>query len=125
MDGSGRGVAAAATLPASEGVRVGLLAGLVELGGLGGQRRRDVSRSRCAASTPIVACTMPPKIITTAPMMYPMKIWLRLNSQPVMISRMPERMYVPAIIGLRPTVSKNRPSSSGPRKLPTANGITF
>jgi len=29
-------------------------------------------------------------------------------------------MYVPAIIGLRPTVSNSFPSSSGPRKLLTA-----
>ena len=32
-------------------------------------------------------------------------------------------MYVPAIIGLRPTESNSRPSTSGPRKLPIANGM--
>src|SRR3954454_4613922 len=47
------------------------------------------------------------------------------NSRPVMISRIPDRVYVPAIIGLRPTESKNRPSSSGPQKLPTANGSRY
>jgi hypothetical protein len=35
---------------------------------------------------------------------------------------MPDRMYVPAIIGLRPTVSNRRPRNNGPQKLPTANG---
>ncbi len=48
-----------------------------------------------------------------------------LNRMPVMMSRTPDRMYVPAIIGLRPMVSKKRPSSSGPRKLPTANGSRY
>src|SRR3954447_6655813 len=47
------------------------------------------------------------------------------NSRPVMISRIPDRMYVPAIIGLRPIESKKRPSSSGPQKLPTANGSRY
>src|SRR3954453_8559509 len=37
----------------------------------------------------------------------------------------PEMMYVPAIIGLRPTLSKKRPSRSGPAKLPTANGSRY
>ena len=32
---------------------------------------------------------------------------------------------MPAIIGLRPTLSKNRPSTSGPRKLPIANGMMY
>jgi hypothetical protein len=31
-----------------------------------------------------------------------------------------ETRYVPEILGMRPTVSKNRPKSSGPRKLPAA-----
>ena len=34
-----------------------------------------------------------------------------------------EPRYVPAIMGFLPTVSKSRPSSSGPRKLPTAKTI--
>jgi hypothetical protein len=48
-----------------------------------------------------------------------------LNSTAVIASRTPETMYVPAIIGLRPTESKNRPSSSGPPKLPTANAAMY
>jgi len=43
------------------------------------------------------------------------------NRTAVIASRTPETMYVPAIIGLRPTESKKRPRISGPRKLPIAN----
>lgn len=42
------------------------------------------------------------------------------KSHAVPKSSSPERMYVPAIIGRRPTVSKSRPRSRGPRKLPKA-----
>jgi hypothetical protein len=45
------------------------------------------------------------------------------NRNAVIASRTPDMMYVPAIIGRRPTVSKKRPSRSGPRKLPTAKGM--
>jgi hypothetical protein len=48
-----------------------------------------------------------------------------LNSRPVMISRTPDRMYVPAIIGLRAIESKNRRRNSGPQKLPIANGSRY
>jgi hypothetical protein len=41
------------------------------------------------------------------------------NSHAVPKSSSPDRTYVPAI-GRRPAVSKRRPSSSGPRKLPKA-----
>src|SRR4051794_10085094 len=48
-----------------------------------------------------------------------------LNRNAVMISRPPDRMYVSEIIGLRPTVSNSRPSSSGPRKFPAAKGRMY
>src|ERR1700722_21008091 len=47
--------------------------------------------------------------------------WCSLNSSPVMISNTPESRYVPAIIGLRPTMSNSGLSSSAPAKLPAAN----
>ncbi len=47
------------------------------------------------------------------------------KSRPVAMSRTPERMHVPEIIGLRPTLSNSRPSSSGPMRLPTANGSRY
>src|SRR3954447_1503856 len=46
-----------------------------------------------------------------------------LNRNAVTTSRTPETMYVPAIIGLRPTESNSRPSVNRPRKLPSANGM--
>src|SRR5690348_14041445 len=48
-----------------------------------------------------------------------------LNRNAVTTSSAPERMYVPAIIGLRPTESNRRPRTSGPRKLPIANGMMY
>src|SRR5215213_7248675 len=47
------------------------------------------------------------------------------NRKAVIASRIPERMYVPAIIGLRPTESKKRPRSSGPMKLPIAKAKMY
>src|SRR3954465_8791313 len=48
-----------------------------------------------------------------------------LNRNAVTISSTPDTMYVPAIIGLRPTESNRRPRTSGPRKLPSANGMMY
>src|SRR5205085_3678454 len=45
---------------------------------------------------------------------------LPVKSNAMRIAIAAEPRYVPAIIGLRPTVSKSRPSRSGPRKFPTA-----
>ena len=42
------------------------------------------------------------------------------KSQPLIASRTPEMMYVPEIIGFRPTLSKSGASMSGPHRLPTA-----
>ena len=42
------------------------------------------------------------------------------NIQPLIASRTPEMMYVPEIIGLRPTLSKSGARMSGPQRLPTA-----
>src|SRR5918912_863070 len=49
----------------------------------------------------------------------------RVKRKPVMASRMAESAYVAAIIGRRPTVSKKRPRSRGPRKLPAAKGSKY
>ena len=45
------------------------------------------------------------------------------KSQPLIASNTPEMMYVPEIIGFRPTMSKSGPSTSGPHRLPTAKAM--
>ena len=44
----------------------------------------------------------------------------RSNIQPLIASNTPEMMYVPEIIGFRPTLSKSGARMSGPHRLPTA-----
>jgi hypothetical protein len=48
-----------------------------------------------------------------------------LNRTPVRISSNPDTTYDVVIITRRPTVSKNRPRSSEPRKLPMASGTRY
>src|SRR5436305_14504770 len=48
-----------------------------------------------------------------------------LNNQALTANIIPEPMYVPAIILLRPMVSKKWPMVRGPAKLPTAKAMRY